>query len=154
WELLVGRHAILRSAIVQTGDTPLQIVRGEITLPWHEEDWSDVDQSAFQSRLDEFLSADWARGFDFAQGPLLRVTLLRRAPDRHVLVFSHHHMLLDGWSIPVLTRELLELYVGLQTGASPDLPRTRPYRDYIAWLAAQDLGAARIFWQRYLKGFD
>ena len=153
WEKLFDRHAVLRSAIVQTGDTPLQVVRRGLKLPWQQEVWSGLDEAAFENRLNEFLSADRTRGLDFAEGPLLRVTLLTQTPARHVLVFSHHHLLLDGWSIPILLRELLELYVGLQATTPPDLPRTRPYRNYITWLATQDPAAAAVFWQHRLKGF-
>ena len=122
WEELFRRHAVLRSAIIQTGNTPLQVVRRGLALPWQEQDCSGLDEASFQKRLNEFLSADQARSFDFAEGPLLRVTLLTHSPERYVLVFSHHHLLLDGWSMPVLLRELLNLYVGLQADTPPDLP--------------------------------
>src|SRR5262249_23184912 len=72
---------------------------------------------------------------------LMRFTLIRLAAERHRLVLTHHHLLMDGWSLPVLVRELLTLYEHKGDGAA--LPRVTPYRDYLAWLAAQDRAGAR-----------
>ena len=85
-------------------------------------------------------------------GPLLRFVLVRLAPERHLLVFTNHHLILDGWSTPVLIGEMLELY---SNGVNSDaLPRVRPYTDYLAWLRAQDHSAALAAWKNYLAGVE
>ena len=109
----------------------------------------DKDQEAQREQL---LAADRAHRFVLSVAPLLRFTLLRQAPTRHLLVFTNHHILLDGWSVSVLLGELLILY-----GAGEDraaLPVPRPYADYLAWLAHQDTKVALAAWQDYLVGLE
>ena len=89
-------------------------------------------------RLQEFVQSDRARGFEFDQPPLMRVTLIRLGETEHQVVWSQHHALLDGWSIPVLLGELFSCYAALSRQQEPKLPPARPYRDYIAWLMRQD----------------
>src|SRR5262249_12423839 len=154
WKLLFERHASLRVAVARTHGVPLQVVRGDLTLPWHFEDWSHLDEAAFQSRLDLHLQQDRERRFEFDHGPLLRLSLMRHGRAKHVLLFSNHHLLLDGWSMPVLLRELLTIYGALGRRADSGLPRARSYRDYIAWLGSQDVDKARSFWRDYLSGIE
>ena len=105
-------------------------------------------------RLAAWLAADRARGFDLARPPLLRAALLRTGEDRHRFVWSFHHLLIDGWCLSLLFREVFALYQAAVAGgdAAPAAP-VRPYRDYIAWLARQDAAAADDFWRRELAGF-
>src|SRR5262249_48965045 len=77
--------------------------------------------------------------FDLGSAPLMRFTLIRLGAQHHLLVLTHHHLLMDGWSLPVLVRELLTLYEHKGDGAA--LGRGPPYRDYLAWLAGA--GSAR-----------
>ncbi|KOU25073.1 hypothetical protein ADK52_12915, partial [Streptomyces sp. WM6372] len=79
-------------------------------------------------------------------------TLLRLGHQRFRLVFTCHHLLLDGWSLPVLMRELMTAYV--QGGRGDGLARVTPYRDYLAWVAQQDRGAAEEAWRRSLAGVE
>src|SRR5262249_59577744 len=86
----------------------------------------------------------------FSCAPLMRFTLIRLSAQQHRLVLTHHHLLMDGWSLPVLVREVLTLYEHKGDGAA--LPRVTPYRDYLAWLAAQDRAGARAAWQQAFAG--
>src|SRR5262249_58044821 len=82
--------------------------------------------------------------------PLIRFTLVRMGETEHRLVLTNHHLLLDGWSTPVLVQELLALY--RERGDAAALPRLAPYRDYLAWLARQDRAAAVAAWRGTLAG--
>ena len=82
----------------------------------------------------------------------MRFTLIRLGADRHRLLLTSHHILMDGWSMPVLVRELLTLYA--QRGDATALPRVTPYRDYLAWIAAQDRAAAVAAWRAALAGLE
>ncbi|MFL6245513.1 MAG: non-ribosomal peptide synthetase, partial [Thermoanaerobaculia bacterium] len=83
---------------------------------------------------------------------MLRFTLIRIDADRHLLLFTSHHVLLDGWSIPILLGELMALY---ENGGNVDaLPRVQPYADYLAWLARQDRDAALEYWRNALSGIE
>ncbi|MFG2877361.1 non-ribosomal peptide synthase/polyketide synthase [Streptomyces sp. NPDC048337] len=144
---LIDRHAALRTGFRHEGlSRPVQIVAGAVELPWRE--LHAADGSAFEDAL----RADRAEPFDLTRPPLIRFTLLSgTATERFRLVITHHHLLLDGWSLPVLVRELLELYGGT---ASAGLPAVRPYRDHLGWLAAQDQEAALDAWREALAGLD
>ena len=82
----------------------------------------------------------------------MRFALIRLAADRHRLLISNHHLLMDGWSAPILVRELLAAYA--QRGSAASLPRVTPYRDYLSLIARQDRGAALAAWRESLAGLE
>ena len=155
WEQVCARHPVLRTAFVWQGlDRPLQAVLRRVELDWHFEDWRQLSGEEQEDRLDEFLAADRARGLDPAVAPVMRWLLVRRADQEWTVVWSHHHLLLDGWCLSLLTEDVFQLYRSLLTNSPPSLTRRRPYRDYIAWLEGQDLEGTETFWRRYLGGVD
>ena len=119
---------------------------------WRSLDLSLLDAAAREQRLAEILAADRAERFDVSTPPLLRFALIRLSADEHRLVLSHHHLLMDGWSMPILVQELLTLYG--HPGDSGALARVRPYRDYLAWLAGQDQAVAVAAWREALAGLE
>ncbi|MGY0499068.1 amino acid adenylation domain-containing protein [Nocardia sp. FBN12] len=140
---VLDRHAILRTAFgASAAGTPVGFVTEGVSVPWHIVDSTDRD-------ADEFMAAEARIGFDLSTAPLLRFTLYRRADGMH-LVLTAHHLLVDGWSMPLLMQELLLCYA--TDGAPTALPRVRPYRDYLAWLAGQDRSAALHRWREALSG--
>ncbi|MFE2347862.1 amino acid adenylation domain-containing protein [Kitasatospora cineracea] len=152
---LLRRHANLRVGFLHEDlDQPVQAVAAEVPVPLHEQDLAadGGGAAAVEGRLREFLAADRVRRFDLASPPLMRFALLRTGPDRHRLVITAHHILLDGWSVPLLLRELFELYGS--GGDAAGLPRVAPYRSYLAWLAGQDRGAALDAWRAALAGVE
>ena len=152
-ETLVQRHASLRAAFrYENLSRPVQIILPAVRVPWHNIDLSLLDDTAREQRLAQILAEDCAERFDLAAPPLLRFTLIRLGADRHQLLFTHHHILVDGWSMPVLVQELLTLYA--QRGDARTLPRVTPYRDYLAWIAAQDRAAAVAAWSAALAGLE
>ncbi len=155
WQYVVERHAVLRTAFVWEGiDEPLQIVRQHVEVPWEEQDWQGWPASEQAEHLQAFLQADRARGFELAQAPLMRLALLRLSPDTAHCIWSYHHLLLDGVSTNLILNEVFTCYQALRQGQTPNLPRPRPYRDYIAWLQEQDMASVEAFWRQRLKGFS
>lgn len=108
----------------------------------------DLTEGRRQGRAQNILAADRRRGFDLTTPPLLRLTLVRLGERRHLLAVTSHHILLDGWSGPLLVRDLLALYRG-----APG-PAPRPYRDYLLWLNGRDRATTRGLWQEALAGID
>ena len=152
-DALVQRHASLRAAFRHENlSRPVQIILPATPVPWRSIDLSLLDEAAHDERLPQIFAEDYAERFDFARPPLLRFTLIRLRADRHRLVFTCHHILVDGWSTPVLVRELLTLYA--HRGDATALPRVTPYRDYLAWIAAQDRAAAIAAWSEALAGLE
>ena len=154
WKKVLERHPSLRTAFVWQGlDESLQIVRQQVKLPWKVQDWRRFTPSEQELRLAEFLDSDRWQGFELEQAPLMRLMLIQLKDEIYQLIWSFHHLLCDGWSTSLVLREVLTLYESFCRGKNLNLPNTPPYRDYIAWLQAQNLDKAKIYWQDALKGF-
>ncbi|OPF84592.1 non-ribosomal peptide synthetase [Streptomyces antioxidans] len=150
---VLARHENLRAAFQPGGrGQSLQVIPSDAEVPWSEEDLSGLDGAGRTAALERLLADDLARRFDLRRPPLLRFTLIRLGEDEHRLLFTNHHILLDGWSGPLVMAELFELYG--RRGDASGLPAVTPYRDYLAWLAEQDRPAAEDAWRTALAGVD
>ena len=155
WQRVVDRHPILRTAFFVEGlDEPKQAVRREVPVTLEQQDWRGLTSEEQESRLQACLRAEREQGFDLSEPPLFHLALMRTAEDSHLFVWSHHHILLDGWSVPILFGEVFGFYEAFRQGRDLRLPLRRPYRDYIAWLKRQDMRAAETFWRQKLAGFS
>ncbi|CAL9338307.1 Linear gramicidin synthase subunit B [Streptomyces sp. enrichment culture] len=149
---LLERHGNLRAGFRHEGTRPLQFIPKSVELPWREVDLTDLPEEERDAALREVTERDRAARFDLRRPPLLRFTVVRTAQDRHRLLVTNHHILLDGWSAPILVRELFELYA--TGGDATALPAVTPYRYHLAWLAKQDRAAAAEAWRSALDGLD
>ncbi|HEU4874945.1 MAG TPA: amino acid adenylation domain-containing protein, partial [Pyrinomonadaceae bacterium] len=155
WQQVVNRHSTLRTCFFwEDLDKPLQVVRQSVKLRIAIDDWSELSASEQQSRLVSFLEADRRRGFELSRAPLLRLALVRLDDQRHRLILSNHHLLLDGWSIPLLLKEVFIFYQGVCRNEPVQLPQPRSYRDYIFWLQNQPLEEAERYWREKLRGLS
>ncbi|RJL19460.1 non-ribosomal peptide synthetase, partial [Bailinhaonella thermotolerans] len=146
-ETLLRRHPNLRAAFWHEDvSQPVQVIPRAVELPWREIDAAPGTDPREQA------AAERARRFDLARPPLIRFTLVRLAPDRHRLLVTNHHILLDGWSLPLLATELFALYA--LKGDDSGLPPAPPYKAYLAWLARQDRDAAEAAWRAALAGLE
>ncbi|CCB75387.1 MULTISPECIES: non-ribosomal peptide synthetase, partial [Streptomycetaceae] len=145
---LVRRHPNLRAGFRQRANgQPFQVIHREAPLPWDEVELTGDDRDA---ALDRLLTAERARRFPLDRPPLLRFTLVRLGPEDHRLVLTTHHMVVDGWSNPILLRELFTLYE--HGGDDAALAPPVPYRRYFDWLGRQDEAASTEVWRRELAG--
>jgi amino acid adenylation domain-containing protein len=171
---LVDRHPNLRVSFrFRSSGQPVQVVRRDAALDWTEVDLTTStsastptptptsasaaedahpDAGAAPDAFAGLAAADWSRGIDIEAGPLLRFILAREGAERHRLIFTAHHSVLDGWSIALLFQELFTLYA--TGGAGDDMPPPAPFRDYLAWMAGQDRDAARRRWREELAGLS
>ncbi|MFA6051760.1 MAG: amino acid adenylation domain-containing protein [Methylobacter sp.] len=155
WQQLVEHHPILRTRFhFEHRDQPLQIVEKNLQLPITEYDWRGQPVLEQAQRWQQLQADDLASGFDFTKAPLMRVSLVQCSDQAYYLLWSYHHILLDGWSGPLLVKELFAAYESIQRGSAPLSPAARPYRDYIAWLQNQDMAAAEAYWRSELIGFS
>ena len=153
WQRAVDRHPILRTGFVWEGvEKPLQIVRRTATLPIHRHDWRGLPVSERRGAVDALLQRDRLEGFDFLQPPLMRLHLIAVGDNTWYLFNSHHHILLDGWSVALLLKEVVTEYESLRLGHPIKIVSPPPYRDYIAWLGRQDRQASEQFWRTSLAG--
>ncbi len=149
-ESLLRRHENLRAVVAYEDlQRPLQVIPGAAESSWTEIDFSHLDSEDQLRSQKEWLEWDRSSRFSLASGPLIRFALLKLGSARHVLVITFHHLLMDGWSLPVFFSELMSLY---QTGGDlRTLPSVRPYSEYLAWLAAQNKKLAVSAWRDYLE---
>ncbi|MGB6106064.1 MAG: amino acid adenylation domain-containing protein, partial [Pusillimonas sp.] len=149
WTTVFERHDVLRTAFHWRGlDRPLQVVHRKVPLPLTIETWPQFDET----RLQTLLAADQARGFELEQAPLVRLTLIQVAADDVYLVSSFHHLLVDGWCLGRLEREVRAAYESYRSRRAPLLDAIVPYRSYIAWLEQTDHSDSQAFFSRLLQG--
>ncbi|MFK7962984.1 MAG: amino acid adenylation domain-containing protein [Burkholderiaceae bacterium] len=154
WSTLVSKHAALRTIFLWEGlEQPLQVVREQVDIPWQIEDWRAHDQTEIDRRMTEFLAADRASGFDLSHAPLIRMTLVRTANDRHQFIWSFHHLLADGWSVALLLKEVFELYERPDVDTTQQSAEPLAYRQFIEYLDQAPMDRAEQFWRSQLAGF-
>ncbi|MEU2794174.1 amino acid adenylation domain-containing protein [Streptomyces sp. NPDC007100] len=152
-QALLTRHPSLRVAFRHQGlSRPVQLVPREVRLPWQETDLSGLGPAERTAEADRIAAGDAARRFDMTKPPLIRFTLLKLGDELHRLVLTMHHILIDGWSLPLVMRDLMALYAS--KGDPRGLPPVRPYKDYLAWLGAQDQDRTRQVWREALDGLE
>jgi non-ribosomal peptide synthase protein (TIGR01720 family) len=154
WQKIVDRHPALRTAFVwENVARPFQVVHRHVKLPFRLEDLRGLSSIEQQERLAAYHEADRRRGFQLNKAPLLRLALFQIDDNCHQLVLSHHHIILDGWSMSLVSKEAFALYEVYSQGQELQLEPSRPYRDFIAWLKQQNPVEAESFWRRMLKDF-
>ncbi len=154
WQEVLNRHSVLRTAFVwENLEKPLQVVGRQVSLPWQQLDWRELSTVEQQQQLEALLEAEQKRAFELSKAPLMNLTLIQLAENGYEFIWSHHHLLLDGWSLPLIFKEVIAFYSAFCQGENLHLEKPRPYRDYIAWLQQQNLFEAEIFWREALKGF-
>ncbi len=148
-QALLDRHPNLRVVFLSsaTGE-PVQVVVDDVPLPWQHVDLTG--EPAAEERFERILAAERDTRFNADTPPLLRFTLVTLGPDRAELVLTAHHVLFDGWSLPLIEQELMRLYAA--NGRDADPPPTHGYRDFLRWLSRQDPARSAGAWTAELAG--
>jgi amino acid adenylation domain-containing protein/non-ribosomal peptide synthase protein (TIGR01720 family) len=153
WQQVVNRHASLRTSFQWDGlDAPVQIVNRHVEIEVEQLDWRGFELAEQQDRLEAFLKRARQRGFTLNEAPLMKLTLFRTGDKLYRFVWHCHHLLVDGWSVPIIIREVLAIYNALLRGEQPSLGESRAYRDFIEWLSRQDVSSAETYWLATLHG--
>lgn len=152
WEHLIQHHTVFRSAFyAKICSIPVQCVYQNIALPFTVLDYRHMTETAQQEALNAWMIADRQMGLDFEKAPLMRITLFQLQDDKYRMQWTYHHLLIDGWSLPVLLGELVETYEAILTNNSLPSLKTDEFGDYIRFLADRDLSAEEVYWRGYLK---
>uniref|UniRef100_UPI0035CBCB5C amino acid adenylation domain-containing protein n=1 Tax=uncultured Mycobacterium sp. TaxID=171292 RepID=UPI0035CBCB5C len=145
---VITRHPNLVARFCDQFDEPVQVIPADPVLPWrYVELDGDVDVDV-EEQVAGVRAAERDAVCDLAHQPAFRAVLIRTGADRHRLVLTNHHIVLDGWSIPILLREIIAGYYGQR------LPAPAPYRSFITWLTGRDRAAAQAAWREVFAGFD
>lgn len=155
WEYVMKNHSVLRTAFFhEEFKIPVQRVFEKVTLPFTELDYSSLDETLQENTIAEFIKSDHEKGFSFNEVPLLRVTLIKRNETSYKMVFTFHHILLDGWSVSILFTELLEAYNAFEKGQIPPEKTEDVYEDYVKYIASKDEKTEELFWKNYIEGLE
>ena len=145
---VVNRHPNLAARFSEKFDQPVQIIPADPEVAWRYVDLCGGDDVDVDEQIQRVCAAERAAVCDLADQPPFRVALIRTAEDRHRIVLTFHHIVVDGWSLPILLQEIFASYYGQR------LPAAVPYRRFVTWLADRDLDAARAAWREVFAGFD
>ncbi|WP_448724800.1 non-ribosomal peptide synthase/polyketide synthase [Pseudomonas farris] len=149
WQAALDAHDVLRSSFIWDGELqrPQQVIHKRLPVPFTFHDWRG--QNDLPQALEALAHAQRQQGFDLHQAPLLRLVVVQVAAERFQLIYTSHHILMDGWSNSQLLGEVLQRY----SGQAPAIAAGR-YRDYIQWLGQQDAQVAEHFWKGQLANFE
>ena len=136
------RHPHLVARFDDQFGQPVQIIPANPVIPWR---CIELDG---EEQVEQVCAAERAAVCDVAGEPVFRAVLIRTDSDRHRLVLTNHHIVLDGWSMPILLQEIFAGYYRHPLSAAV------PYRRFVTWLANRDAEAARVAWGQVLAGFD
>jgi len=152
---VVHRHSALRTAFVwKKVGKMLQVVHKEVALPLTVQDWRSLSEAEQAEKLEQLLQDDRAQGMNVAKAPLMRFYLIKLSENTHQFYWAFHHLLTDGWSIPIILKEVFTLYESFSKNFTIQLPPARPYVDYINWLQKQDLQKAEAYWKALLSDYS
>ncbi|MGV0885205.1 amino acid adenylation domain-containing protein, partial [Mycolicibacterium sp. XJ883] len=145
-QAVVNRHPHLAAQFSEQFDEPVQVIPADPVVPWRYVEL-DIDGDA-APQVSRMCAGERAAVCHLTDQPAFRAALIRVAPNRHRLLLTTHHIVLDGWSMPIL---LQEIFAGF---SRQRLPAATPYRSFITWLADRDRDAAHAAWREALAGFD
>src|SRR5277367_2006929 len=144
---VVNRYPNLAARFSQQFDEPVQIIPADPVVPWRYVEL-DADGVDIDEQIQQVCTAERAAVCDLTRPPAFRAALIRTAEDQHRFVLTNHHIVMDGWSLPILLGEIFASYYGQW------LPAAGSYRSFVTWLAGRDHEAARAVWREVLAGFD
>lgn len=154
WQRLVDAYTMLRTSFVwENVARPLQVVQTRVAFKLLQHDLTSLSADDQEAGIHRYIEEDRRRGFNLAHAPLMRAALFRVGAGAYRFVWTHHHILLDGWSVGLVLKAVLQLYgAELQGAPSPVLP-SLPFSAYVDWLDQQDASRAKAFWRGRLRGF-
>jgi iturin family lipopeptide synthetase B len=152
---LFERYDILRTVFIQKAqDRILQVVLKQRDADFYFKDISTDKDDDPEHYIKRYKADDRRRIFDLSKDVLMRVAVIRIGINEYEFIWTHHHILMDGWCLGILIAEFFEIYTGYMEKRSCRLPEVTQYREYIRWLQQQDRGKSANYWKQYLEGYE
>jgi len=152
---VLKRHDALRTVFMfKNVPEPLQLVLKNQKVTFTSLDISQLSVKEQEIYLQDYLQKDKERGFDLSQEALIRITVLQLAFDCSQIIWTNHHIIMDGWSNGIILKEVFAIYYSHKMGKNSNLPQPVPYKTYIQWLKNQQLSEAKIYWKNYLRDYS
>ncbi|MCV7413677.1 non-ribosomal peptide synthetase [Mycobacterium florentinum] len=146
-QTVVNRHPNLAARFCAQFDEPVQVIPAEPVMAWRYIQL-DSDEAGHDEQIEALCADERDAVSDLLGRPAFRAALIRTAENKHRFVLTNHHIVMDGWSLPILLREIFASYYGERLPAPPS------YRSILTWLAEQDRAAAQAAWREMFEGFD
>ncbi|WP_231999649.1 condensation domain-containing protein, partial [Mycobacterium sp. 1245852.3] len=144
-DTVVTRHPNLAARFCSDFGDPVQIIPGAADLAYQH---VEIRGGDVEEQVQRLCTAERVAARKLGADPPLRAALIRTADHEHRFLVTVHHIVMDGWSLPILLQEIFACYYGSR------LPTALPYRGFVTWLADRDVAAARQAWRAALDGFD
>ncbi len=155
WDEVIARHTILRSAFYYDElSVPVQCVFSGMDMPLEMLDYRDMEGPEMEMAIKEYTESDRTKGFDFKTAPLMRISMIRMSEDRYRMLWTSHHILFDGWSLPVLMEEFLNAYELVSAGKKLPVFKPDRFEDYIRFIEQRSKEEEKLYWQQYLDGVE
>ena len=152
---LINRFDAFRTVFLYQGTVrPLQVVLKKRYSKVLSEDISGYDKNQKEAYISEYIEKDKEKGFDLTKDVLMRMSVLKTDYDLYTVIWSHHHIVMDGWCLGIIIDDFLKIYESLKGNKTLNLDRIYPYSRYIQWLEKQDKEKAALFWENYLKDYE
>ena len=154
WERVMARHEALRAEVHWQGEQPVQVIKRRLRVELEVEDWSGESEADYEQRLENELSEERRCGLRPGPSAAAAAAVAAARGGLWECLWSHPHLMLDGWAVPVVIGEVLSIYAGLRGGREAAVASGGRYRDYVAWLQQQDMGRAEAYWRGRLSGLE
>jgi len=155
WQMLIDRHSILRSSFLRDeNDSYYREINDSAIVNFSYQDFSKLPLSQHIKILNRFLAEDRKKGASPDDRMLPRITLIKFSKNKYTLVFIHNHLVIDGWSLDILFKELFVIYKSKMLSKEPLLPREGDYNDFVTWALRDPDQASLSFWERELKDYS
>ena len=155
FNLIIKRYDVLRTNFIyQKIQEPKQVVFKEREAVIEFQDITGLDGLEREAYVAEYKKRDMEKGFDLAQDMLVRIGVLKTGNSQYKMIFSFHHIIMDGRCVSIVFGEMLGIYHSLREGKTPEIKEIKPYYGYIQWLRRKNKESARRYWRRYLEGYE
>lgn len=155
WEKVLERHHILRTAFYWNGTKhPVQLVYPTTPINWKLYNLTNISVKEKEDQIETIIKNDRAERFDLEKAGIVRFILIQLDQQQYKFLWSYHHILLDGWCLPIIFKEVFDTYHSIINGTSLNIPYSAPYRNHIEWVQKQDIVKSEKFWRKELDGFN
>ena len=157
WQWTVDQHEMLRTGFVwQQLDDPVQYVVNKLNIDWKVLSWLEKEstQEDIDTQISTLAEADIQQGFDLAKAGLMKFKLVKLNDAHHCLIWTRHHLIVDGWCTSIILQDVQRAYIALSDNRQPQLINRRPYRDFIEWLGQRNHTESEVYWQQLLQGYE
>ncbi len=152
---LIEKYDIFRTVFIyEKVKKPRQVVLKKKRLKIYFKDISHLSEHDSIDFMENFKKDDKRKGFNLVNDIPMRISLIKMAAGHYRLIWSFHHIIMDGWCLGIVLKEFLQVYSVMEKGGIIRLPLATPYSDYIKWLEKQDKTKGLKFWEKYLEGYN